>query len=1440
MPGGTPLLANLSQCSIIPGRPYRFQAYAIDLLSIDSDENGHFFDVEILVAPSNDYEFRPSLDKSPEFFSVELTVDALYGGRLYLFVIEAGTFVDYWNIRNFPNKYPPDGSRSCTNSYPILAGGVPRVSVMQACNLQRSVHYQVITYVEGPNTDPVRPDGMLLLQDHYIDFVFPAVFQTNYFSRTPKIISQSLSRVEFEFVPRYSGFAWWHIVRREDYYACYGLINSTASAIKGGHCAVSRSPNCLHEDVPVTALIRVTRSVSNDNTELTNCGLKVGSEYNLMVYLEGTSNVDLGHHYFAPVYIPPSNTFGAFRIMETSVHAEGLRVMVNMTKPGKFYAAVDVAETAAAVLTELKCILVTQPYVADSALDGAVLDIGGCSLSVRAWHRLVGYAVDSAAGVDGQIATLDFYVVSSNGYYVYPVIDEFSFSDDGFDVALQANSTGRLWAYMSTSVTQRNFSTAIGALACRFQGVSVDASLKVLSFRQCELTNLTSVFLVVYVEDANGRGDGTTSSQLVDLEAFRAFYQVLISNVSVASGLFLSRTGNYAHNMTSDIDFNVSIVALQAQPTVRFSFQAASEGLLWAAVTRGSIDPYKEFANLPAGGDVLCRLDNLTVTSHFSVLEINDCDLRTSSVYRLYVYIRRKDLSGRGNYEWVYIHTEPAIQFTTPLFLKRTPRPGQAISFWFNVSRAGLAFAVVSEVLDTLKVRDVVSGSAAIHGSCFLANLTVSAASDNSFQFPNCSPIVLNRQYMINVYASISQGLDGSLASLPLFVAHNFNNFFEEYPMIEAGDFQQLSFGFRAKSPDGYVYAGIWPRGFNPSRRQVRTFSGSLGSSTCKRGARIDHSYKNWTFSVCNLTADFGGEYDLIVYVEKYQDQSSHLGDLIAVPFSPLKSNRFYTWPYVSSTLAPEEVRISFVSELPGHAWARIVPSYLPVRLPDVTSSDLNGCSANHSISGYPTLSEFAFTDCRLLEPQGTFAAYIYVAGSTASLTGSLSSGLPLYIKKGVTNTIMSAVEVFHVSTDGATVRFTVEKDGFCWAVIAYKPYCVDASQVVSGSAGVGSDLCKMERFPVSALQIVELVLHGCRLEAHNFYHVFIYVTSKSGLAGGQLSHPVEFWVASTSNSFSIYPRLVGTPGYLGQVNDSIAFTARGREVAGRLHAVAGPAEAIRNMTISSLLNYTERAATCLLAGVPITGASISTFTLRNCSIQSNRKYGLIAYISSGSVIGELAKPLYFTIPNQWAAIAFQAYPVLLDPVATEGVRFMANVTAEGLLWASISRFRDLSVSDIVNRRRAECCLLQPASTRPFLFTYVELLTCQLPPGEDYFLHAYVDRINLNNASLLNDTGDLAPPLLLSAYSAGYGTGFMKLGWDAFGDAISPYLPVTAWKIYANSEPITPLVQTANATLEVVVSCSVGVEYYYQVQAFNPQGWGPLTRPEASERRRCA
>eukprot|EP00397_Hematodinium_sp_SG-2012_P000004 GEMP01000004.1.p1 GENE.GEMP01000004.1~~GEMP01000004.1.p1 ORF type:complete len:6923 (+),score=1032.53 GEMP01000004.1:2456-20770(+) len=371
---------------------------------------------------------------------------------------------------------------------------------------------------------------------------------TNVFTEYPRISgSVSPSGITVSFAPEKDGMAW-------------ALISRTLSCASGedvmrGVNAVGREGGCFLKGVNVTSMVTQT-------LQLTNCALEIGETYYSLFYLVGHegNGQDDGGGVMAPaieVFVPPnSNSFVIPPALSATYNRTHVAFDFTPAQSGRIWAEVVPTRKAPWVsvealkehrFSEPNCRLSEEPIT----LQKQEFSLG-CVLEPLAVYSLFVYIDDGAGQTPGELSapvvfTVPPHGVTSNDFAAWPILAEpATFGEIASEVVVTFDPwfLGKLWMYITCPpwnfdltpdnvklflehVPQQQGSDEdpVAYLNCRKDGIAIPAGKQTHTLKNCRLDFGQRHYVLIYIEDDLGLGDGILAAPLRVTDQQNTFVQ---------------------------------------------------------------------------------------------------------------------------------------------------------------------------------------------------------------------------------------------------------------------------------------------------------------------------------------------------------------------------------------------------------------------------------------------------------------------------------------------------------------------------------------------------------------------------------------------------------------------------------------------------------------------------------------------------------------------------------------------------------------------------------------------------------------------------------------------------------------------------------------------------------------------------------------------------
>ncbi|CAK0861897.1 unnamed protein product [Prorocentrum cordatum] len=504
---------------------------------------------------------------------------------------------------------------------------------------------------------------------------------SNSFATPVRVYSTPLlSELELAFTPRQPGYAWGAVVPA----GSAGLVN--AAALKNGLTIEGHVP-CWVAGAPVS-------NASVQTLSFRGCALQAGvrvdafdfTRYQAVVYVEGANysgDGSLSEPVEVGVIGALSNWFLDSTVRLSPPSPEGVAFAFRAAKPeGRMWAMV----TRFLHGVDVETVQASRSAVGGDAcrIQSRAIDnnwfeaqLSDCGFEPGTYYYLHVYVSGPGGFLDGAASPpLELQSpVASNSFVAEPRLLATATADQvqiGF-TALQA--FGKAWvgifeardaAWVTVEVVKSLNGTvevgdisALGGYACQLDSASIDSTEQALTLEGCGLEPGGLYTGVVYVEDSNGRNDGTLAT--VD---------VLVRPVFPASNMFASGPV-FAETPTSDL--------------VRLRFRPARAGKYWAFVlpsdsaalinTTSASDPDSIPDVVSSAG---CLLTNVSMPADAVELDLVDCGLVDAfgvsvvTSYSVLVYI--EDYTGPETRELGSLSAVMPLLPVSNTFLEPLPR----------------------------------------------------------------------------------------------------------------------------------------------------------------------------------------------------------------------------------------------------------------------------------------------------------------------------------------------------------------------------------------------------------------------------------------------------------------------------------------------------------------------------------------------------------------------------------------------------------------------------------------------------------------------------------------------------------------------------------------------------------------------------------------------
>ncbi|CAK0843461.1 unnamed protein product, partial [Prorocentrum cordatum] len=537
-------------------------------------------------------------------------------------------------------------------------------------------------------------------------------------------------------------------------------------------------------------------------------------------------------------------------------------------------------------------------------------------------------------------------------------------------------------------------------------------------------------------------------------------------------------------------------------------------------------------------------------------------------------------------------------------------------------------------------------------------------------------------------------------------------------------------------------FAGTPP--LTSSAQKVKAAEGAVGRETCRVSAAAvtGGELESLMLYGCDFIA--GQSYAAFVYVEgadAVDDDGYLFGPMEFV--APAPSNAFATAPRVHDGVNKDNLTVSFrATASSGKAYLMVVADSVKdliaiSHIREFTNAVGNGpCRWSGFVNTLDTVVEL--TEC-ILYGGTTYAAFVYVEGGEDLEDGSLSEPLEVYVPYS-NRFSYGPVVLGTPSESDVSLRFeATDASGLLWAMVVVES---DAFTVNVSSIKAGTDsLCAVaSQSLVSGVQT--LTLSSCGLSAETRYKAFLYVEDAGQENDGELSDAIDVLVPvdSTTNTFSVYPQLVGSTTTDGV---TLSFTATQSE--GRLWATIVEAEEGSCMTVQGV-KFLE-GSMCNLWGENVSSDETNV-TLSGCVLRGGVAYSALVYVEGiyNGDDGTLSPPVSFVAPltNSFDV----SLGVVADTVSSAGVELNFTASAgSGRAWAMIvSPTNAMWVTAAALKAGTysvggSTCRLVAAPINDTAET-VSLTGCSMYRGVTYKAFVYVD-----GASTIYNDGMLSAPI---------------------------------------------------------------------------------------------
>ncbi|CAK9089626.1 unnamed protein product [Durusdinium trenchii] len=1089
--------------------------------------------------------------------------------------------LNIWNLKSMQYGQP---AADCKRQRKYVTGGLVNDEEFLFCYFERGPQtYRLYVYLEDTND---ADDGIM----SSVGIIVPGSAEvTNEFSFRPYLLEPVTIRgCKFTFRPAKTGYAWAGLMAEASWSYRTPVNNSNGNYADVQSIEiydimffvdmVGSEALCYQQAIPITA--------GQDETwEFLNCGLVPGTRYRLFVYVIGEDYWDVAadpdaltrspfwnqYHrdngrvsngvLVAPQYSNEWAWPDGHPYISQGPHGMGMDVTFSTAKPqGLVWAVVqDAADTNFTISAIKSADKAWGPFpcrqMGAPAIYAATytLTLSSCSLlPTPKLYVLILYTEDQAVQNDGKWSDpIYFEVPVSNGFVIPPTVVGDPGRDTGISLSFEAKVSGKVWIYVATkasadatTVTIPNVKDAVNVFDrtnCLVNGLSVPASLQVISMPNCPLVYLSSYVVYIYIEDHKAHFDGTLSTPL---------------NVTVGA--------------SNGFTVEPALLSVPTTDQIDFRFTPKKRGRAWVVVTPSAslVEPPSRprmVANVGAVGQITCRVSGATIEATQQSYSLTGCQLDPGQIYALYVYVEDHRYNTDGTLSrTVFVKVIRSNNFAvSPVLVTLPTLDGATVRF--QATDAGRAWGMAVDAIGgsgvtSLSIRSL---QGALGGpECYFQDEPIDA-SLQLWNFTNCQ-FEDSKTYMLFIYIEawpsvegdgmlsgpmIASFFDSSNVSVtessdqsPVLIVENIptvSNWFREDPRQTGPASPNGATLMLRGAGDGLLYMLLTRYRPQVSGETVRNGWNAVGGPNCQQqGVPITAQAVTVQLSDCGLLR--GRYYYAFAYVTGPEGGLNGTLSPGVEIFVPTASNGFSLEPRLLATPRMAEVSFEFAATQEfGLAWVMMVEAWQAHELSVeqvksfTNAVGFSNCRQSSLSIGTSTvqvvLSESAPNagdGCGLVS-DGMYVAVVYVEDLNGLNDGTLAQLLVHVSPEKALSNILGAGPMMAQNPSSSDVRlkFVAVVPGRYWAFILpsdrINVFTVETAKFMDLNPDtVGQATCRKNEVVMGVGEtIVELT--GCDLVLSGagitFYSAFVYVEDDTGTTG-ELSPPIN--VLNISNSF--------------------------------------------------------------------------------------------------------------------------------------------------------------------------------------------------------------------------------------------------------------------------------------------------------------------------------
>jgi hypothetical protein len=1255
-------------CNLQGGGSYNALVYVED--AFGGDDGTLSQPVPFLVPATNEFTAKPVVvpkTPSPDGVVVQYTPEK--PGRAWTMLVTTphAEWVDKYAMK--AGTYSVGGPQCKQNMQ--VTGEQSVQATLRGCSLRRGLEYKAFTYVEGANTSYV--DGTL---SPAIDVPVQAVSFS--FVAGPKLTATpSADTIPLSFTAEAnddgpsatSNGTLWAMVSTvlNAPYVNTVSIKTHTGALGASSCRIAAQN--IHALEPMSL-------------SLTGCQLQHSTTYKAAIYVEDTLGRNDGSLEFVTIVVPPGigNSFESFPEIVGNITNNNVSVQFTSRNPkGKAWVTVVASGLARraspnAVISGLNAMGDANCRLQGKAITSSVstFDLKGCNLAhqpsemaLQTNYAILVYIASEGGHADGVVAAAHFTTPPSNDFASAPEVIGTP-SPDGTTLRFTPSEAGKVWiiltlpmhaASVQIATVKASGTYALGSVTCMVLGDAMVVKQQDFSLSKCAISYASLYKAFIYIEDANGLGDGTLSEP-VDV-------QVPGSNTFAA---------------------DPAVFGTPTTASVAISFASALPGKAWVAISTAAMATTMDSFGMKAGTAV-CQVMNRDVPAGPETVSVSGCSLQRGVAYRAFVYLEAGSLPGTLS-KSVIVTVPTSNSFSiTPAISSGPTQAGVGLSF--TAAMPGKAWGVVVKDGDaaSVSVASIKAGTYAVSSTCKkLAQVVATGAVQQLMNFPSCN-FEMNSVHKAFIYVEDGAGGSDGALSDAIDVALPASNSFSVAPYLyQTSDTDGPTIYYSAAGP-GKLWATLVTHTGNVTADDIKAGTNAKTVASCRTVNQVADTSGNGKIVWTGCAMPLGGSFTAHIYVEDSGGRGDGTSAFVSVRVpSAAASNMFLIEPRLEGSPTGDGLSLSFNASYTGTVYAVVVPTGTDVSIPQVvqggTALPTELCRKVLPLGAEETT--IALTGCRLVG--GTaYEAYVYVDGGDAKQDGWLSN--PVDVSVPLSNSFSVDPVVTKVDGDGITASFTAT-EGLLWAAIWPSDAAVDFRNPFGQQ-------CSQNGVTVTN-NTDTIALTGCSLLAGVEYSFYIYVESDGPRTDDGQLFILENVTVPVANAFTSKPAVVlGSTPLATDVRVAFTASSSGKGWV-KVLALAAPlyTDVVKLLTHSTEHIFCETGDVAITAGAQVVEVSSCTFT-------HGLSYSVYTYVTGGTGLsdGTLAGPLTATIaPGR--SNSYSLFPSVYGTPTPFGLKLKFSTHTSGKAWAVVvteAKAKTVDVAQIKKGNTADViCTFEP------------------------------------------------------------------------------------------------------------------------------------------------